>query len=98
VEDGTITTLHTAFSREGDSKVYVTHRLEEQADTVWRVLSEEAGHIYVCGATNMGHDVHSILQRLAERRDCGAMGEEAAKAWVKGLQSEERYVQELWSA
>ena len=48
VESGTLT-LHTAFSREQDKKVYVTHLLENNKDELWKVIGERNGHIYVCG-------------------------------------------------
>ena len=42
--------LHVAFYREQLQKVYVTHLLKEQSENVWQILSQENGHIYVCGS------------------------------------------------
>ena len=32
-----------------EQKVYVTDRLREQAEAVWRCIGENNGHFYVCG-------------------------------------------------
>lgn len=48
VKNGTLT-LHTAFSREQQHKIYVTHLLEKNKEELWRVIGEQNGHIYVCG-------------------------------------------------
>lgn len=42
-------TLHLAFSRDQDHKIYVSHLLEQQGDEIWRVIGENNGHFYVCG-------------------------------------------------
>ena len=41
--------LHTAFSREQNKKVYVTHLLEKNMDEIWTMIGEKNGHVYVCG-------------------------------------------------
>lgn len=48
VKNGLLT-LHTAFSREQEHKVYVTHLLEKNKDELWHVIGEQNGHVYVCG-------------------------------------------------
>lgn len=53
--------LVNAFSREGKEKVYVQHRLAQEADRVWKML-EEGGHFYVCGdASSMAGSVEKAL-------------------------------------
>jgi len=47
---GALTELHVAFSREGKKKDYVQHQLAGQAETVSKMLKEDAsGVVYVCG-------------------------------------------------
>lgn len=41
--------LRTAFSRDTDKKVYVSHLLEQDADLVWKIIGENKGHFYICG-------------------------------------------------
>src|SRR5260370_15675456 len=46
--DGLLTRLDTAFSRDQDHKIYVQHRLLENAAELWAWL-EDGAHLYVCG-------------------------------------------------
>lgn len=48
-EKDSFITLHSAFSRDQQEKVYVTHLLEKNCDEVWRVIGENNGHFYICG-------------------------------------------------
>merc|ERR1712146_96123 len=59
--------LHTAFSRDQATKVYVQHRLRERKEDVWRVL-QAGGHLYICGdAKYMAQDVRRPLLRFWSR-------------------------------
>jgi NADPH-ferrihemoprotein reductase len=93
--DGTLTQLHTAFSRAQEEKVYVQHRIREQGADVWRLLQEGA-HVYVCGATNMGSDVAIALRAVAVQH--GGESPDTVQQWFDGLHKSGRYVSELWSA
>ncbi|XP_029178523.1 NADPH--cytochrome P450 reductase-like isoform X2 [Nylanderia fulva] len=95
VKDGTLT-LHTAFSREQEHKVYVTHLLEKNKEELWRVIGEQNGHIYVCGdARNMARDVHNILLKVVMER--GNMSELDAANYIKKMDSQKRYSSDVWS-
>ncbi|XP_050457452.1 NADPH--cytochrome P450 reductase isoform X3 [Cataglyphis hispanica] len=95
VKDGTLT-LHTAFSREQEHKVYVTHLLENNKEELWRVIGEQNGHIYVCGdARNMARDVHNILLKVV--MDRGNMSELDAANYIKKMDSQKRYSSDVWS-
>lgn len=63
VKDGTLT-LHTAFSREQEHKVYVTHLLEKNKEELWRVIGEQNGHIYVCGLVRSSYFSIRIKRRF----------------------------------
>jgi len=76
--------LVTAFSREQAEKVYVQHRLKEQAEKV-KEFVKDGGHIYVCGAVAMGRSVKEEL--------VGILGSDD---YVQRLQTEGLYVEELW--
>jgi len=90
-----VTDLQLAFSREGDKKVYVQHRLEELGSRVWELISTRGAHVYVCGATSMGSDVVSALKRIAVAN--GSMNAAAAAKFVERLEHEKRLTQELWA-
>ena len=46
VEDEVLT-LHTAFSRDQEKKVYVTDRLREHMDNLWHLIGKKGAHVYV---------------------------------------------------
>jgi sulfite reductase (NADPH) flavoprotein alpha-component len=78
-----------AFSRDQSDKIYVQHRMLDQAKELWSWL-EEGAYFYVCGdAHRMAKDVEGTLQRIAQEQ--GDMSQEAAKAYVKNLRSQKRY-------
>lgn len=96
-DDGTLTTLHLAFSREQAHKVYVQHlmRRPEIVEQLAELLFKQGAHVYVCGATQMGHDVQkAIIDIIGEAQNLST--EKATKVF-ESLQSSGRYIQELWS-
>eukprot|EP00591_Stephanopyxis_turris_P005689 CAMPEP_0195509034 /NCGR_PEP_ID=MMETSP0794_2-20130614/2079_1 /TAXON_ID=515487 /ORGANISM="Stephanopyxis turris, Strain CCMP 815" /LENGTH=704 /DNA_ID=CAMNT_0040636145 /DNA_START=57 /DNA_END=2171 /DNA_ORIENTATION=+ len=94
-KDGTLDALYLAFSRETKSKVYVQHLLDKNAEETWQMIHEEKASIYVCGGTKMGLDVVQTLTKIVAQ--VGEKSDDDAKAYVDGLRSEGRFVQELWS-
>jgi NADPH-ferrihemoprotein reductase len=93
--DGVLT-LHTAFSRDQEKKQYVTHRLREAAEVVWRLIGVEGGHLYVCGdAKMMAKDVHNIVQEIV--REQGGKSAEDAEAFIKKMEQQKRYSADVWS-
>ena len=97
-KDGTLTDLQLAFSRERREKVYVQHLLVQagNAKKLWGLVADKGAHIYVCGGTSMGLDVHKAIAGVVEKE--GKMDSKAATEYVKALQAKGRYVQELWAA
>lgn len=97
-KDGTLSDLQLAFSREKAAKVYVQHLIVQKgnAKKLWELISEKGAHIYVCGGTTMGQDVHKAIVEVVET--VGKKDKMRATEYVKALQSQGRYVQELWSA
>jgi NADPH-ferrihemoprotein reductase len=77
-------------------KVYVQDILQEPAvaQQMLKWLQGQEGHVYVCGATNMGHDVMGALQKVLQGSIEGVDAHEA----IKALQESNRYIQELWTA
>ena len=96
-DDGTLTSLQVAFSREQKEKVYVQDviRRPENASYLCELIMEQGAYVYVCGATGMGHSVH---EAFAEILSTGrGMTIDEANEFIKGMQKKHRYVQELWS-
>ena len=48
LNDGTLTKIYTAFSRDQPEKVYVQHLIKQHSEEIHKIL-DEGGHIYVCG-------------------------------------------------
>ena len=79
VDDGLLTRLDTAFSRDGEKKVYVQDRMRENAAELWQYLKDGA-HFYVCGdASRMAADVDRALVDIVENE--GGMTSDEAKAF-----------------
>jgi NADPH-ferrihemoprotein reductase len=94
-DEGLLTKLHVAFSRDQAHKVYVQHLLEQNGEEVWGVL-DRGGHIYVCGdARHMAHDVDQVLQRIVSKY--GKMDDAAVQEYLKKLRARGRYSCDVWS-
>ncbi|MEO8713702.1 MAG: sulfite reductase subunit alpha [Acetobacteraceae bacterium] len=92
--DGTLARLDGAFSRDQGKKIYVQHRMEEQATDLWRWLQDGA-HFYVCGdATRMARDVDQTLRRVAMAE--GGMSESQARDWIVALARQGRYLRDIY--
>jgi sulfite reductase (NADPH) flavoprotein alpha-component len=85
---GLLHRVSLAFSRDGADKVYVQDRLREQGAELCRWL-EEGAHLYVCGATAMGHAVHQALIDVVARQAGRDLG--SAEDFVEGLHQDGRY-------
>jgi sulfite reductase (NADPH) flavoprotein alpha-component len=92
--DGLLTRLDTAFSRDQEHKIYVQHRLLENAAELWAWL-EEGAHLYVCGdAGHMARDVDRGLLYIIAKE--GRMEPAAAKAYLARLAGEGRYQRDVY--
>lgn len=94
-ESGVLDHLRIAFSREQSEKVYVQHLIKQNADETWRLISEEAAHIYVCGGVKMGQEVSEALKEIISSH--GGMSVDAAKDYLAKLSHDGRFIQELWA-
>jgi sulfite reductase (NADPH) flavoprotein alpha-component len=86
--------IDLAFSRDQTEKIYVQHKMLENAKELWAWLQQGA-YFYVCGdAHRMAKDVESMLQKIAQEQ--GSMSDEAAKAYVKNLRTQKRYLADVY--
>jgi cytochrome P450/NADPH-cytochrome P450 reductase len=90
-----VATLVPAFSRvKGFPHRYVQHALEASADQVWAAMQEDAV-VFVCGnASTMAPGVRAALVAVF-RAKTGA-GESDGEAWLAGLRSAGRYLEDIW--
>ncbi|MCK8435139.1 molybdopterin-dependent oxidoreductase [Streptomyces sp. D2-8] len=93
-DEGTLTRLDTAFSRDQRNKVYVQDRMREHGPELWHWLRDGA-RFYVCGdASRMAKDVDRALRDIAMAH--GGLGEAEAAAYVKQLAADKRYVRDVY--
>jgi sulfite reductase (NADPH) flavoprotein alpha-component len=94
MHDGVLTRLDTAFSRDQAEKIYVQHRMLEQATELYAWL-EQGAHFYVCGdASRMAKDVDAALHAAIER--AGSKTSEQAAAYVQALKAAKRYARDVY--
>ncbi|WP_068711792.1 assimilatory sulfite reductase (NADPH) flavoprotein subunit [Vibrio tritonius] len=94
LKDGVLTRLDVAFSRDQHEKVYVQHRILEEAQQVWQWLQEGA-YIYICGdATRMAKDVHDALITVAKQE--GGLTQEQAEEFLNELRKAKRYQRDVY--
>jgi sulfite reductase (NADPH) flavoprotein alpha-component len=93
IMDGVISRAGLAFSRDGPRKVYIQHKMSEDAEILARMLSDQEGVFYLCGPTWPVSDIYDAL--------VGALGTFKGKepaeadAFLEQLKEEERYVLEV---
>lgn len=94
LKKGVLTKLDVAFSRDQEKKVYVQHRMLENAEEIYAWL-EEGAHFYVCGdMKSMAPDVHHALIEIVEKE--GNMSHDAAHNYVRQMQKEKRYQEDVY--
>jgi cytochrome P450/NADPH-cytochrome P450 reductase len=94
-KDG-IVELHSAFSRQEKSKVYVQDLIRQNRETVWGAIQNGA-KIFVCGdGSRMEPDVRRALTLIySEEMDVSA---EAADIWMEELMRDGRYALDVWAS
>jgi sulfite reductase (NADPH) flavoprotein alpha-component len=86
--------LDVAFSRDQAAKVYVQHRMKENAADIWAWLQEGA-EIFVCGdKERMAADVDRELHNIVET--AGGRTPEQAKEYVEELKKTKRYKRDVY--
>ena len=94
LRDGHLAHLDLAFSRDQAEKIYVQHRMAEQAAELWKWL-ESGAHFYVCGdALRMAKDVDAALHKAIET--AGGKSAEEATAYVAKLKADKRYQRDVY--
>ena len=89
--------LFCAFSRDpAKPKTYVQQAIKEHGEDVWRLLQQEA-LVFVCGdASRMAPDVRQAFAGLFQQRTGTSAAD--AKAWLTGLGSSHRYLEDIWAS
>jgi len=86
--------IEVAFSRDQEHKIYVWHRMLENARQIFEWLQNGA-YIFVCGdAHRMAKDVDATIHRIIQEQSGGT--ELSAKNYVKQLKAENRYLRDVY--
>jgi len=93
-ETGVLNKISLAFSRDQQEKIYVQHRMREEAATLFQWLQQGA-YFFVCGKKDpMSHEVeHTLLEIIQEQ---GHMTAESAKQYLEQLEAQGRYEKDVY--
>ena len=94
LQDGTLSRLDLAWSRDQKEKLYVQHLMMREGAELWSWLQAGAA-FYVCGdATRMAKDVDQALHAVAMAH--GKLSEEEAVAYISKLKKDKRYLRDVY--
>ncbi|MEC1344664.1 assimilatory sulfite reductase (NADPH) flavoprotein subunit [Bacillus haynesii] len=94
LNDGVLTKMDVAFSRDTEEKVYVQHRMLEHSKELFEWL-EEGAAFYVCGdKNNMAKDVQNALLEIIEKE--GGKSREEAEAYLAEMKKQKRYQRDVY--
>lgn len=92
--DGVLTKFDTAFSRDQDFKIYVQHRILENAQAIYDWF-ENGAIFYICGdASRMAKDVDIALHQVVEK--AGGKTPEQAIEYIDALKKAKRYRKDVY--
>ncbi|MEM5418875.1 assimilatory sulfite reductase (NADPH) flavoprotein subunit [Staphylococcus gallinarum] len=94
LNDGVLSKLDLAFSRDTENKIYVQHRIEENGAEFYRWL-EDGATIYLCGdKEDMAKGVHQSLVNVVMQH--GGYDETAAEHYLTELIKAQRYQRDVY--
>lgn len=93
-ETGLLTKVNVAFSRDQQEKIYVQHRMKQEAAELYEWISKGA-YVFVCGSRiPMSVDVEeTLIQIIAEH---GVQSLEEARDYLYEIAEEGRYVKDVY--
>jgi sulfite reductase (NADPH) flavoprotein alpha-component len=93
--DGVLARLDCAWSRDQAHKIYVQHKLLENAAEIWKWIDADGAQFFVCGdARRMAKDVDAALRKIVQEH--GGKDVEAANEYVEKLKSDKRYKRDVY--
>jgi sulfite reductase (NADPH) flavoprotein alpha-component len=92
--EGLLTHLRLAFSRDQENKVYIQHKMQEDAELLHQYLLKDEGWFYLCGPTWPVPDVKDAI--VNSFVTAGGYTSGQAVDWVNKLKDLERYILEVY--
>ena len=94
IQTGVLTKVSVAFSRDQKSKIYVQHKMLENAKAFYEWLQNGA-YVYICGAKEpMSVDVENTLLQIIER--FGSKSSAQAVEYLNQLKEEGRFLKDVY--
>jgi len=95
LKKGLLTRLDCAWSRDQPQKIYVQHKMLENAAEIWDWIDAEGAHFFVCGdARRMAKDVDATLRKIVQEQ--GRKRVDQANEYVEKLKSDKRYKRDVY--
>jgi sulfite reductase (NADPH) flavoprotein alpha-component len=95
LKEGLLTRLDCAWSRDQSEKIYVQHRMRDNATEIWKWLDADGAYFFVCGdARRMAKDVDATLRKIVQEQ--GGKSVEEANEYVEKLKNEKRYKRDVY--
>lgn len=93
-QEGVLTHMDLAFSRDQQEKIYVQDRMCEQANRLFQWL-EDGAYLYICGdAEHMAKSVDTVLHDIVAEQ--GKRTPKQAKEYIAGLVQTGRYSRDVY--
>ncbi|XP_041914936.1 NADPH-dependent diflavin oxidoreductase 1 [Alosa sapidissima] len=88
--------LSTAFSRDQEDKIYVQHRVREQAKLLWDLIANKNAFFYIAGnAKQMPTGVCDALKEAFQTE--GGVSDSEAQEMLDALEKSGRFQSETWT-
>lgn len=94
LREGNLSKLSLAFSRDQQEKVYVQHRIEENAEEFFQWLQSGA-FIYICGdEKQMAKDVEQTIKNIIATE--GGFDENEVEMYMTDLKNSKRFLRDVY--
>lgn len=94
VQTGVLTQLDLAFSRDQTEKIYVQHRMQQQAAELYKWI-EGGASVYISGTKDpMSRDVETALLKIISEE--GGLNADASIKYLEQLKKEGRYSKDVY--
>ncbi|MEH2257620.1 nitric oxide synthase oxygenase [Nostoc sp.] len=94
LNQGVLSGLEVAFSRQGEQKMYVQTLMQQKPQDIWKLLSHPQCHYYVCGDAKMADDVFEVLLAIAKTE--GNLSNFEAVQFFEQMKQQKRFSNDVW--
>eukprot|EP01068_Selenidium_serpulae_P007725 Selendium_serpulae@DN4787_c0_g1_i1.p1 len=92
--EGSLTRLNCAFSRDQPEKIYIQHRIKEDAQLLVDLLLTKKGTFYLCGPTWPVEAIRAAL--VSAFMQFGNLSEDAANEMLAEMKEQGRFILEVY--